>query len=146
MDRHHNRGQPNSDGHQNRFSQERSSLKRGREHDRGNEIHARRVRPNESVSPQTLRVLRQLYDRDFPIYKQPVEVGFFSLDSKRNFWNDARLLRYYVEPEKCPNFNLRDGYRDRFVKRDDGIKEKLDHILRWILANSHKMQSKDATW
>ncbi|XP_076121443.1 decapping and exoribonuclease protein [Alosa pseudoharengus] len=146
MDRHYNRGHFSSEGQQNRFKQERSSLKRGREHDRGNEINARRARPNECVSSlQTMSVLRQLYDRDFPVYKQPVEIGYFSLDSKRTFWNDARQLRYYVEPEKCPNFNLRDGYRDRFVKRDDSIKEKLDHILRWILANRHKVQSKNVT-
>ncbi|XP_062388050.1 decapping and exoribonuclease protein [Sardina pilchardus] len=146
MDRHYNRGHFSSEGHQNRFRQERSSLKRGHEQDRGNEINARRVRPNESVSSlQTMSVLRQLYDKDFPVYKQPVEIGYFSLDSKRKFWNDARQLRYYVEPEKCPNFNLRDGYHDRFVKRDDSIKEKLDHILRWILANRHKVQSKNET-
>lgn len=142
MDRHYNRGNFNS-GQQKRFYQERSSLKRGHEHYSGEENNARRVRHNEYPS-QTMRVLRQLYDRDFPVYKQPVEIGHFSLDSKRNFWSDARQLRYYIEPEKCPNFNLRDGYHDRFVKRDDSIKEKLDHILRWILANRRKLQPKDA--
>lgn len=143
MDRHYNRGNFSSHGQQNRFRQERSSLKRGREHNSENENNARRVRPTESPL-QTMSVLRQLYDRDFPVYKQPVEIGHFSLDSKRNFWSDARQLRYYAEPEKCPNFNLRDGYHDRFVKRDDSIKEKLDHILRWILANRRKLQPKDA--
>lgn len=144
MDRH-NRGHINSAGHQNHFCQERSSLKRGREHDSGNENTARRLRPSGYAPPlQTMSVLRQLYDRDFPVYKQPVEIGYFSLDSQRNFWNDARKLRYYVEPEKCPNFNLRDGYHDRFVKRDDSVKEKLDHILRWILANRRKLLPKDA--
>ncbi|KAL2101038.1 hypothetical protein ACEWY4_002799 [Coilia grayii] len=145
MDRHYNKGNFNSRSHQSHLSQERPSSKRHHEYDRGNEMHARRARPSECLSPsQTLSVSRQFYDRDFPVYKQPVEIGYFSLDSKRNFWNDARQLRYYVEPERCPNFNLRDGYHDRFVKRDDGIKEKLDHILKWILANKHKLQSRDA--
>lgn len=144
MDRHYSRGNFNSDGQRKRFFQERSSLKRGHEHNSGEENNTRRVRPNE-YPLQTMRVLRQLYDRDFPVYKQPVEIGHFSLDSKRNFWSDARQLRYYVEPVKCPNFNLRDGYHDRFVKRDDSIKEKLDHILRWILANRQKLQPKDAS-
>lgn len=99
--------------------------------------------PGPPKAAQTLSTRRQLYERDFPLYKQPVEVGHFSLDSERRFFNDARQLRYYVEPEKSPNFNLRDGYRDRFVKRDDGVKEKLDHILRWILANRSKVQSQE---
>lgn len=97
-------------------------------------------RPAESLSTR-----RQLYERNFPLYKQPVEVGFFSLDSHRNFFNDQRQLRYYVEPRKSPGFNLRDGYTDRFVKRDDGVKEKLDHVLKWILANRDKIQTRDQT-
>ncbi|KAJ8383986.1 hypothetical protein AAFF_G00212300 [Aldrovandia affinis] len=93
----------------------------------------------------TLSVWRQLYERDFPLYKQPLEVGCFSLDSRRRFFNDARQLRYYVAPErKIPNFDLRAGYRERFVRRDDGVKEGLDHILRWILANRAKLQAPDA--
>lgn len=71
----------------------------------------------------------------------PVEVGCFSLDSERRFFNDSRQLRYYVKPDRNPNFDLRDGYRDRFTKRDDSVKEKLDHILRWILSNRSKVSS-----
>ncbi|CAJ1074982.1 decapping and exoribonuclease protein [Xyrichtys novacula] len=96
------------------------------------------------VSSRGLSTRRELYERDFPVYKQPVEVGSFSLDSRRRFFNDARQLRYYVEPDKEPNFDLRDGYKDRFIKRDDSVKEKLDHILRWILANRSKLSSKSA--
>ncbi|XDV13873.1 hypothetical protein PO909_002184 [Leuciscus waleckii] len=84
---------------------------------------------------ETLSAHRQLYERNFPLYKQPVEVGFFSLDSHRNFFNDQRKLRYYVE----------DGYTNRFVKRDDGVKEKLDHMLKWILANRDKIKTRDQT-
>lgn len=94
---------------------------------------------------ETLSAHRQLYERNFPLYKQPVEVGFFSLDSHRNFFNDQRQLRYYVEPRKSPDFNLRDGYTNRFVKRDDGVKEKLDHLLKWILANRDKIKTRDQT-
>lgn len=94
---------------------------------------------------QTLSAHRQLYERNFPLYKQPVEVGCFSLDSRRNFCNDQRQLRYYVQPTKSPDFNLRDGYTSRFVKRDDSVKEKLDHVLKWILANRDKIQTRDQT-
>ncbi|KAI1883894.1 hypothetical protein AGOR_G00220780 [Albula goreensis] len=96
--------------------------------------------PMPCSPPQTLSTRRQLYERDFPLYQRPVEIGCFSLDLERRFFNDARQLRYYVEPEHHPNFNLRDGYRDRYVKRDDGVKERIDHILRWILANRSKLR------
>lgn len=89
-----------------------------------------------------LSTRREHYERDFPVYKQPVEVGCFSLDSKRRFFNDSRQMRYYVDPDRNPNFDLRDGYKDRYIKRDENIKERLDHILSWILANRSKLSSK----
>ncbi len=104
----------------------------------------KRLRPTED-GQQTLSAHKQLYERNFPLYKQPVEVGCFSLDSHRNFCNDPRQLRYYVQPPKSPDFNLRDGYTSRFVKRDDSVKEKLDHVLRWILANRDQIQTRDQT-
>lgn len=100
--------------------------------------------PNPLTS-QGMSTRRELYERDFPVYKQPVEIGCFSLDGERRFFNDSRQIRYYVEPDKNPNFDLRDGYKDRFVKRDDSVKEKLDHILRWIVANRSKLKSRDTT-
>lgn len=96
---------------------------------------------DETPVPRSLSARAQLYERVFPQYRQPVEVGVFSLDSQRAFFNDSRQLRYYVDPGNKPKFNLRDGYRDRFVKRDDGVKERLDHLLRWIVANRAKLRS-----
>nr|XP_057906158.1 decapping and exoribonuclease protein [Doryrhamphus excisus]XP_057906159.1 decapping and exoribonuclease protein [Doryrhamphus excisus] len=96
-------------------------------------------------SAQVLSTRRELYQRDFPLYKQPVEVGVFSLDSQRRFFNDSRQMRYYVKPEKSPHFDLRDGYKERYIKRDERVKEKLDHILRWILANRSKVTQRTDT-
>ncbi|XP_041812479.1 decapping and exoribonuclease protein [Chelmon rostratus] len=96
-------------------------------------------------SSGSLSTRRELYERDFPVYKQPVEVGCFSLDSERRFFNDSRQMRYYAEPDRNPNFDLRDGYKDRFIKRDDSVKEKLDHLLRWISVNRAKLRSKATT-
>ncbi|KAF3700204.1 Decapping and exoribonuclease protein [Channa argus] len=104
--------------------------------------------PNPWENPlaaQGLSTRKELYERDFPLYKQPVEVGCFSLDSERRFFNDSRQMRYYVEPDRNPNFDLRDGYRDRFIKRDDNVKEKLDHMLQWILTNRSKLNASAAT-
>ncbi|XP_041673299.1 decapping and exoribonuclease protein [Cheilinus undulatus] len=154
MDRHRYQ-HPNSSYHQKRHSAyQREEEDSGRGH-----YESKHFRPNHyrhhdqprsaprsnSLHSQCLSTRRELYERDFPVYKQPVEVGSFSLDSKRRFFNDTRQLRYYVEPDRTPNFDLKDGYKDRFIKRDDSIKEKLDHILRWILANRSKLRSKTTT-
>uniref|UniRef100_A0A671XWK7 Decapping nuclease n=1 Tax=Sparus aurata TaxID=8175 RepID=A0A671XWK7_SPAAU len=125
---------PNS-GQQNRHSA----------HKRRRDDTGRRPNHHQSQSGSTpwqnplcsrgLSTRRELYERDFPVYKQPVEVGCFSLDSERRFFNDSRQLRYYAEPDRNPHFDLKDGYKDRYVKRDENLKEKLDHILRWILSH-----------
>lgn len=93
------------------------------------------------LSSQCLSTRKEQYERDFPVYKQPIEVGCFSLDSERRFFNDSRQMRYYIEPDRNPNFDLRDGYKDRYIKTDESVKEKLDSILRWILANRSKLSS-----
>lgn len=149
MDQRHRRPQhPHSSHNDPQIAHRRDDSDKGRfQHKRFRSNYQHQAGPSPVTPPpetQTLSTNKQLYERDFPLYKQPVEVGCFSLDSERRFFNDARQLRYYVEPSSSPNFDLRDGYKDRFVKRDDGVKEKLDHILRWILANRLKLLSQDA--
>ncbi|XP_069491090.1 decapping and exoribonuclease protein [Ambystoma mexicanum] len=102
--------------------------------------------PEDSSSLPVLRVRQDLYDANFPFYQQPVEIGGFSLDADRQFFNDARRLRFYCPPpdEKNPGFDLRDGYQNRYVKRDESIKEKLDHLLRWITLNRRLLSGKDS--
>ncbi|KAM9843227.1 decapping and exoribonuclease protein [Aulostomus maculatus] len=115
-------------------------------HFRPNKYHeSGKGQRQESQSFPALSTRKELYERDFPVYKQPVEVGSFSLDSERTFFNDSRQMRYYTEPNRRPNFDLRDGYKDRYIKRDEGVIEKLDHMLRWILANKSKVTSKAST-
>uniref|UniRef100_H3C3F3 Decapping nuclease n=1 Tax=Tetraodon nigroviridis TaxID=99883 RepID=H3C3F3_TETNG len=93
------------------------------------------------MEPQSLSTRRERYEREFPEYKQPVEVGSFSLDSEQRFFNDRRKLRYYVEPDANPMFDLKDGYRDRYKKRDESVKERLDNLLRWVLENRSAVSS-----
>ncbi|XP_061555946.1 decapping and exoribonuclease protein-like isoform X2 [Phycodurus eques] len=144
MNQHHS--------HNSSFQHQRQTSKRWRDdreqNDRGHKSSkANHHRPEASArqtppSAQALSARRELYERHFPLYKQPVEVGSFSLDSRRRFFNDSRQMRYYAKPEKSPHFDLNDGYRDRYIKRDENVKEKLDHILRWILANRPKLTQK----
>ncbi len=149
----HHRYPNHTFSHQNR----QSPYQRGRDDRRRNhteDSHSRQKHQYQSgpasrqspLSDQCLSTRREQYERDFPVYKQPVEVGCFSLDSERRFFNDSRQMRYYVEPDRCPNFDLRNGYKDRYVKRDESVKEKLDHMLRWILANRSKLSSTASSW
>lgn len=134
-------------------SYNRSSSKKERDDNGGHHRDNKHFKPNphrhesgpvswqSSLSPQCLSTRKVQYERDFPVYKQPIEVGCFSLDSERRFFNDSRQIRYYIEPDKNPHFDLRDGYKDRYIKRDDSVREKLDHMLHWILANRSKLSS-----
>lgn len=132
-----------------------SAHKRGGDDNWGRNHSDKRFKPTHHQSgsarvqnpptSQALSTRRELYEKDFPVYKQPVEVGCFSLDSERRFFSDSRQMRYYVEPDRNPNFDLRDGHKDRFTKRDDSVKEKLDHMLRWIVVNRSKLNSRPTT-
>ncbi|XP_006820314.1 decapping and exoribonuclease protein-like [Saccoglossus kowalevskii] len=92
-----------------------------------------------SYSPKTLQSNPALYDGNFPYFRQPREIGCFSLDIDREFHNDARQLRYYFPPDdtKRVKFDLTKGY-EKYIKRDDDVKERLDILLKWVLANREK--------
>uniref|UniRef100_A0A8C5MWR7 Decapping nuclease n=1 Tax=Leptobrachium leishanense TaxID=445787 RepID=A0A8C5MWR7_9ANUR len=80
------------------------------------------------------------YKGAFPFFRLPSEVGRFSLDSERHYHGDSRKLRYYrpppgVERGVSPGWDLMDGYEDRFVRRDENVKEGLLHILTWVKEN-----------
>uniref|UniRef100_A0A8C7ZTR5 Decapping nuclease n=1 Tax=Oryzias sinensis TaxID=183150 RepID=A0A8C7ZTR5_9TELE len=147
MDHHRSRS-PNSRYHSHHHSAHRRERGHGRRnHSDGDPLthHRDQLDVKTGQTPlrsQTLSTRKDFYERDFPLYRQPVEVGCFSLDCQRRFFNDGRQMRYYVEPDKNPNFDLKDGYKDRYIRRDENVKEKLDHILRWILANKETLKSK----
>ncbi|XP_063147310.1 decapping and exoribonuclease protein [Candoia aspera] len=99
---------------------------------------------SDSKDPLTLPVTPSLYDAPFPFYRRPAEMGHFSLDAKRCFHGDARQLRYYAPPPPegpAPGFDLRDGYRDRYVRRDESVREGLEHLLRWIAQDRKQLQT-----
>ncbi|XP_060095066.1 decapping and exoribonuclease protein isoform X1 [Heteronotia binoei] len=93
--------------------------------------------------PLTLPVTPSRYDAPFPFYRRPAEVGRFSLDSQRRYHGDTRQMRYYAPPPTegpSPGFDLRDGYHDRYVQRDESIREGLDHLLQWVSQNRKQLQ------
>uniref|UniRef100_A0A452U977 Decapping nuclease n=1 Tax=Ursus maritimus TaxID=29073 RepID=A0A452U977_URSMA len=84
-----------------------------------------------------------LYSGPFPFYRRPSELGCFSLDAQRQYHGDAQALRYYSPPptnDQGPNFDLRDGYPDRYQPRDEEVQERLDHLLRWLLDHRGKLE------
>ncbi|XP_026542689.1 decapping and exoribonuclease protein isoform X2 [Notechis scutatus] len=101
---------------------------------------------SDTKAPLTLPVTPPLYDAPFPFYRRPAEMGCFSLDAKRCFHGDSRQLRYYAPPPcegPSPGFDLRDGYRNRYVQRDDSVREGLEHLLQWIVQNRKQLQTED---
>ncbi|XP_064609120.1 decapping and exoribonuclease protein-like [Liolophura sinensis] len=81
----------------------------------------------------------------FPYYRQPREIGFFSLDIQRKFYDDKSQLKFYIAPSNAAsvNFNLREGYKD-LIKKDESVKEFIDDLLRWVLVHKQLFVLRDS--
>eukprot|EP00112_Aurelia_sp_Birch-Aquarium-sp1_P006368 Seg1704.5_Seg1704.6 transcript_id=Seg1704.5_Seg1704.6/GoldUCD/mRNA.D3Y31 product="Decapping and exoribonuclease protein" protein_id=Seg1704.5_Seg1704.6/GoldUCD/D3Y31 len=76
------------------------------------------------------------FNKKFPYFRQPTEIGALSVDIKRVFHDSRDKLREYVPPSSTPiKFDLKRGF-DTFVARDEDVPERLDHMLQWI--NLHR--------
>uniref|UniRef100_H2ZF38 Decapping nuclease n=1 Tax=Ciona savignyi TaxID=51511 RepID=H2ZF38_CIOSA len=80
--------------------------------------------------------------------RKPTEVGRFSLDGNRKFHHDRSEMTCFCPPvrEKALlyNLDLNDGYNsNRYIKRDENVKEKLDHMLHWFLLNKNRFDVKN---
>jgi hypothetical protein len=71
-----------------------------------------------------------------PIFKQPLEIGAFSLDISLNFDNSRNQLKFFIKPQDLQKveFDLQKGYRN-MIRKDDSKPEYIDNILRWITNN-----------
>ena len=78
---------------------------------------------------------RVKFDKNFPFYRRPQEIGYFSLDIKRQIAHDKSQLRYYTVPQNVC-FDLRLGF-EKMIQKDEEQKEFIDHILKWILKHRH---------
>lgn len=80
------------------------------------------------------------YDRAFPFFRKPTELGSFSQDHRRRFHHDRRKLRFYVKPSvPDPCFDLSRGYRS-LIRKDENKKEYLDDMLRWVMLNKARFR------
>ena len=88
--------------------------------------------------PRRLSVKCEKYDKPFPYFRKPSEVGSFSQDQNRTFHHDRRQLRCYIKPAAAdPCFDLGQGYRS-WIRKDESVKEYLDDMLRWVMMNKEK--------
>ncbi|XP_045212576.1 decapping and exoribonuclease protein-like isoform X1 [Mercenaria mercenaria] len=85
------------------------------------------------------------FDKNFPFFRQPVEIGSFSLDINRKFEHSRKQLKYYVKPSDLNrvHFNLCEGY-STMIRKDETVKESINYmyILSWISENMEKFAIK----
>ncbi|XP_050393444.2 decapping and exoribonuclease protein isoform X1 [Patella vulgata] len=95
--------------------------------------------------PQSLSVKGpHQFDKDFPQFREPREVGSFSQDSNRQYHPDKRQLKYVVHyPNKSVNFNLRKGFKE-MIKKDESKLEYIDDLLRWVISEPRAFVSKES--
>ncbi|KAF9155314.1 decapping endonuclease targeting mRNA [Linnemannia schmuckeri] len=61
-------------------------------------------------------------------FRQPIEIGSFSYDKKRNFIMDDSQLKYYFPPDLTKPNNLSVNY-DKYISRDLTVDEHVDALL-----------------
>ncbi|XP_071508159.1 decapping and exoribonuclease protein-like [Diadema antillarum] len=96
-------------------------------------VHVRSALPATILKPFPIRPIQRFQNR-YPSFRDPAEIGHFSLDADRRVHCDARFLKVYTHPKdpRKTNFNLRKGYKD-FTDRDDDVKDRLNSLTTWML-------------
>ncbi|XP_062507553.1 decapping and exoribonuclease protein-like isoform X2 [Corticium candelabrum] len=106
------------------------------EGDAASDLKKRKATDSE-ITKMTVAPISQFSTSPCPVYKQPVELGCFSLDIDRAFHSDRRGLRTYCAPDVRLRLHLSAGY-DGYVEKEGT--EYLDHILTWITYNLSSLQ------
>ncbi|XP_058466635.1 decapping nuclease DXO homolog [Malaya genurostris] len=82
--------------------------------------------------------------KSFPTISQPKIVGFFSVDSKREYIPSAKNLKYLNLPTPASGrplqIDLNKGFQIRKPKPDSAKQEKLDHLLKFIIENQMNLR------
>lgn len=86
-------------------------------------------------------VPKSKYDKDFPYFRKPSEIGYFSQDSRRQVVFSRQQMRYYIVPEDPSDvcFDLKIGYQD-YIRKDESKPELLNDLLNWISNHSSVFQ------
>lgn len=78
------------------------------------------------------------FNKPFPSYRQPVEIGCFSIDGDRKLLRNKSQLKYYSAPKKL-NLPLSSGY-ESCIDKKDSREEGIVLLLEWITYNSQCFQ------
>ena len=78
------------------------------------------------------------FNQPFPSYRQPVEIGYFSVDGDRKLLRNRSQLKYYSAPKKL-HLPLSLGYESCVAKKDAN-KEGIQLLLEWITYNAQCFQ------
>lgn len=80
-------------------------------------------------------------------FEKPSVCGYFSIDSDRKYVSDMSNMMYYY-----PRFKESENHRleldlnvgmKNVVRKPDGLDEKLDHMLNFLLKNANKVANID---
>lgn len=93
----------------------------------------------------TLYPKQSLHCNQFPSFKKPSIIGYFSVDCDRNYIPTAINCKYVKIPKAgCQvQFDLNDGYQRAKKKPPSASNEKLDHLLKFISQNLNKLRNHD---
>ncbi|XP_046426717.1 decapping and exoribonuclease protein-like [Neodiprion fabricii] len=88
------------------------------------------------------RINRSWNGEGFPHFSRPEVSGCFSLNENREFLPNTVQLKYFnASPSETVKFDLKVGYDLVIRKTAEADNERLDHLLRWILLNCHKIRA-----
>ncbi|XP_015111819.1 decapping and exoribonuclease protein [Diachasma alloeum] len=85
--------------------------------------------------------VRRSWEGNFPVFKKPNVIGYWSVDGSRALCHDASRLQYYSPPQtRDVKFDLDRGIE--LVHRKPGnLDERISHILEWIKWNYPKIRA-----
>ncbi|KAF9990923.1 hypothetical protein BGZ75_008092 [Mortierella antarctica] len=75
-------------------------------------------------------------------FRQPIEIGSFSYDEKRNFVMDDSQLKYYFPPDLTKPNNLSVNY-DKYIAKDSTVDEHIDALLDALICIRDREQEKE---
>lgn len=78
------------------------------------------------------------FNQPFPSYRQPLEIGYFSVDTDRKLLRNKSQLKYYSAPKKL-QLPLSSGYESCVAKKDSR-EEGIKLLLEWITYNAQCFQ------
>lgn len=79
----------------------------------------------------------------FPSISQPKIIGSFSLNENRQYLPDARNCKYVYTKHQSDrvSYDLNEGMEQVIRKPESSFKEKISHLLEFILRNKEKLRN-----